>query len=105
MRSLVDLDLLDPDEPFEIDTQAPHLYKHGYEPSDALDAWSDSPLFYEAKPPADWLMVGRIPGDVIVVPLMRPKSGDPSEARPIGIYPASEATRVAYLRDLGQGDR
>jgi hypothetical protein len=50
-------------------------------------------------------MVGRIPGDVIVVPLMRPKSGDPSKARPIGIYQASETTSVAYLRDLGQGDR
>ncbi len=68
--ALLNLDLLDPDDPFEVDTQLPHLFKHevfGLE--DVYDVWWDNPLFYEAVPPADWLMVGEVPGGLLVVPL------------------------------------
>jgi hypothetical protein len=49
---------LDPDllgeDPFEIDTQAAHLFKHPYlRIDDVHDIWASDPLFYEADhPPA-----------------------------------------------------
>jgi hypothetical protein len=80
-----DIDLLDDTDPFEIDDQAAHLFKHaelGIEDID--DVWESDPLFYPARPPADWLMVAEIAGRVLVVPLAPPESGDATKCRPIG---------------------
>jgi hypothetical protein len=60
-----DPDLLDEENPFEIDDQVAHLFKHPYLGIDDIDdVWASSPLFYPAKPPAHWLMCaeGRRPG-------------------------------------------
>ncbi len=65
-----DPDLLDAEDPFEIDAQAAHLFKHPYLGiDDILDVWSSDPLFYPAVPPAHWLMCAEIAGRVLVVPL------------------------------------
>ena len=48
-----DPDLLDEFDPFEINTQSAHLFKHprlGIE--DISDVWASDPRFYPAKPPA-----------------------------------------------------
>lgn len=61
MAELFDLDLLDDKEPFQVDDQAAHLFKHpalGIE--DIIDVWRSDPLFYPAKPPAHWLMVSEV---------------------------------------------
>ena len=55
MAELLDLDLLDEQDPFEIDAQAAHLFKHPHLGLD--DVWVNDPLFYPAKPPAHYLMV------------------------------------------------
>ena len=68
MDERFDLDLL-ADEPFEVDAQAAHLFKHPHLGlDDVYDAWTSDPLFYPAKPPADWLMVAEVTGRVLVVP-------------------------------------
>ena len=63
MREPFDVDALDDTEPFEVDRQAAHLFKH---PSlgldDVLDVWSSDPLFYPARPPAHWLMLAEVGG-------------------------------------------
>jgi hypothetical protein len=42
-----DLDLLDEEDPFEIDTQAAHLFKHPHLGIDDIDdVWASDPLFY-----------------------------------------------------------
>jgi hypothetical protein len=46
--------LPDEEDPFEIDTEAAHLFKHPHLGID--DIWASDPLFYPAKPPAHWLM-------------------------------------------------
>jgi len=70
VAALFDLDELDDEDPFEIDAQAAHLFKHApLGIPDVLEAWRSEPLFYPAKPPAHWLMVAEIAGDVLVVPL------------------------------------
>ncbi len=77
MSEPFDLDALDDSEPFEIDTQAAHLFKHphlGLE--DVMDVWSSDPLFYPAKPPAHWLMLAEVNGRVLLVPLAPSRSGD-----------------------------
>jgi hypothetical protein len=67
---LFDLDQLDDDDPFEVDHQAAHLFKHDrYGLDDVYDLWDSRPLFYPAVPPAHWLMVAEIAGEVLVVPL------------------------------------
>ena len=49
---LLDLDLLDDDDPFEIDDQAAHLFKHAsLGIDDIVEVWASDPLFYPAKPP------------------------------------------------------
>ncbi|HYN56749.1 MAG TPA: hypothetical protein VES03_06095 [Motilibacterales bacterium] len=69
MAELFDLDSLDEDDPFEIDAQAAHLFKHPHPGvDDVLDVWASDPLFYPAKPPAHWLMVAEVGGRVLVVP-------------------------------------
>lgn len=95
-----DVDLLDDDDPLEIDRQAAHLFKHprlGID--DIYDLWRSDPLFYPAKPPAHWLMVAEIAGRVLVVPLALPDSGDTSKCRPIGCYVAAEHLAARYRED------
>lgn len=58
MGELLDLDLLDDADPFEIDDQMAHLFKHGgLGIEDIYEVWESEPVFYPAKPPAHWLMV------------------------------------------------
>jgi len=108
----LDPDLLDPENPFEIDDgNRIHLFKHLLEddkgrrvavgPADILDAYIyGDPVFYPANESgsADWLMVGIVPGLVICVPIARPNSGDVRFCRPIGIYKPSVEDRNRYLR-------
>lgn len=95
-----DPDLLDDEDPFEIDAQAAHLFKHphlGIE--DINDVWSSDPLLYPAKPPAHWLMCAELAGRVLAVPLAPARSGHPSRCRPIGCYEASPGLTSQYRRD------
>lgn len=46
-----DLDLLDDDDPFEIDEQVSHLFKHPRLGIDDIgDVWASDPVFYPANP-------------------------------------------------------
>lgn len=115
-RERFDPDLLDAEDPFEIDGgNRVHLVKHlpgddlgkpvAVDPEDVLDVYLyGDPAFFEAKEDgaADWLMVGMLPGLVICVPLAPPNSGDARRCRPIGIYKPSEEDRFRYLR--GEAD-
>lgn len=97
-------DRLDPDllgeDPFEIDAQVAHLFKHPHLGlDDVYDVWASEPLFYEANPPAHWLMVAEVGGTVIQVPIAPSKTGDPTRCRPIGCYEASRRDAVKYRRD------
>ena len=108
-----DTGLLDPEDPFEIDQDnQPHLYKHlPFGQGDRLVAVgveelydiyvTDRPLFYPGRDdgPADWLMVGEVPGLILVVPLAPPRDQDVSRCRPIGIYSASQQLRMRYLEE------
>lgn len=48
-----DVDALDEDWPFDVDTQAAHLVNYsGLGLDDVADVWASNPLFYPAKPPA-----------------------------------------------------
>jgi hypothetical protein len=92
--------LLDEEDPFEIDTQAAHLFKHPHLGIDDIDdVWASDPLFYPAKPPAHWLMCPEIGGRVLMVPIAPSRSGDPRRCRPIGCYEASQALAVQYRKD------
>ena len=100
MVELLDLDALDDNDPFEIDAQAAHLFKHprlGID--DVKDVWRSDPVFYPAKPPAHWLMVSEVAGRVLVVPLAPPNSGDARKCRPVGCYEASVALAARYRED------
>lgn len=96
---------LDPDllgeDPFEVDTQVAHLFKHphlGLE--DVHDVWAGDPLFYEADHlPAHWLMVAEVGGTVLVVPIAPSANGKPTKCRPIGCYEASASQAATYRRD------
>jgi len=97
---LFDLDLLDEEDPFEIDAQAAHLFKHprlGIE--DIREVWATDPMFYPAKPPAHWLMVAEVDGTVLMVPLAPARNGNPRRCRPIGCYQASKDLADQYRRD------
>jgi hypothetical protein len=49
VADLLELDLLDEDDPFEIDEQAAHLFKHASLCIDDIyDVWRSDPLFYPA---------------------------------------------------------
>ena len=61
--------------------------------------WKSEPLFYPAKPPADWLMVAEVAGSVMVVPLAKPDSGDPRRCRPIGCDQAAKLLADQYHKD------
>ena len=100
MVELLDIDLLDEDDPFEIDRQAAHLFKHPHLGiDDVYDVWRADPLFYPAKPPAHWLMVAEVAGRVLVVPLALPDSGHARRCRPIGCYVAAEHLAARYRED------
>lgn len=99
MDERLDPDLLDED-PFEVDVQAAHLFKHPHLGlHDIYDIWRSDPLFYPAKPPAHWLMVGEVAGVVLVVPLAPARDGDPTRCRPIGCYEASSGLAAQFRRD------
>ena len=84
-----DLELLDPDDPFEIDGQVAHLFKHGpLGIADIEEAWRSAPGFYPGRPPADWIMVASVGGRILAIPLAPSRSGNPRTCRPIGCYPA-----------------
>ncbi|MEX2406713.1 MAG: hypothetical protein WD834_05190 [Actinomycetota bacterium] len=107
MRLRFDTDLLDPEDPFELDMgNIPHLFKHGYTPDDAYDVYYGLPLYYEGDEddPADWLMTGLVPGDILTVPLASPNSGDPRKARPIAIFRTGRLDAAKYSSDLEGGD-
>lgn len=100
MAERFDIDLLDDEDPFEVDEQAAHLFKHaslGIE--DIYDVWRSDPLFYPATPPAHWLMVSEVAGRVLVVPLAPPDSGDRARCRPIGCYDAADHLVRRYRED------
>lgn len=114
MSDRLDVSLLDPDDPFEVDADNwPHLYKHSFarpngrsvriELPDVLDLYVwNAGLFYPADldaGDAHWLFVGEIEGVVITVPLARPRSGNPGKCRPIGIYPAAALEEDLYKQD------
>lgn len=95
-----DPDLLDEEDPFEIDAQAAHLFKHPHLGIDDVDdVWASDPLFYPAKPPAHWLMCAEVAGRVLMVPLAPARDGDPRRCRPIGCYEASAGLAAQYRRD------
>lgn len=83
------LDRLDPNDPFEIDGQVAHLFKHGpLGIDDVYEVWASNPTFYPAQPPAAWLMVAEVAGAVLLVVLM-PSRANARKCRPIGVYVAS----------------
>ncbi len=99
-RQLFDVDALDDDDAFEIDDQAAHLFKHvRFGIDDIREVWESEPLFYPAKPPAEWLMVAEVAGSVLVVPLAKPDSGDAKRCRPIGCYQAAKQLADQYRKD------
>jgi len=80
---LLDPEQLDDYDPFEIDTQAAHLFKHPHLGIDEVfDVWVSDPLFYPANPPAHWLMCAEVAGDVLVVPIAPPEQQTPASADP-----------------------
>ncbi len=95
-----DIDLLDDENPFEVDVQVAHLFKHAHLGlDDIFDVWANAPLFYPARPPAEWLMVSAVGATVIVVPLASGSSGASTQCRPIGCYVASHWLAATYWRD------
>jgi len=101
-RSRFDIEALDEVDPFEVDAQLVHLYRHeGMDLCDVYEVWMDNPLFYPGKEggPADWLMVGQVPGDILLVPLM--PGSRPGRARPIGVYRAGTKLDRQYRADSG----
>ena len=82
-EEMFDVDLLDEEDPFDVDAQAAHLFKHprlGIE--DIREVWASDPMFYPAKPPAHWLMVAEVDGTVLMVPLPLPATATPNDAAP-----------------------
>ncbi|MDO5671730.1 MAG: hypothetical protein Q4G30_02570 [Actinomycetaceae bacterium] len=97
---MLDPGLLDEHNPFEIDAQSAHLFKHprlGVD--DVLDVWSSDPLFYPAKPPAHWLMVAEVEHRILVVPIAPARSGNFKKCRPIGCYEASAHLAATFRKD------
>lgn len=100
MADLFDIDALDDGDPFEIDSQAAHLFNHApFGIDDVFEVWQSDPLFYPAVPPAHWLMVAQIGSDVVVVPLAPADSGEATQCRPIGCYLAAKHLADRYLED------
>jgi hypothetical protein len=100
VAGLFDIEILDDEDPFEIDSQAAHPFKHApFGIDDVFEVWQSDPLFYPAVPPAHWLMVAQIDGDVLVVPLAPADSGQAAHCRPIGCYMAATHLADRYLED------
>jgi hypothetical protein len=103
-RSRFDPDLLDANDPFEIDFRnRSHLYKHPFSEDDLDDIWHDDPRIFEARwdGEADWLLVAQVPGgDFLCCPLAPPRSGDPRRCRPIGLYRAGVVLVTVYTKAL-----
>ena len=100
MGELFDLDRLDDTDPFEIDRQATHLFKHDpHGIDDIYEIWHSDPMFYPAKPPAHWLMVAEIAGEVLMVPLAPSDHDDLTKCRPIGCYRAAKHLADHYKED------
>jgi hypothetical protein len=111
MLERFDPELLDPDDPFEIDRgNRPHLAQRpGFAEDDVYDVWWDDPVFfeYEGEGSAEWLLVGEVPGRdpsddgplVLVVPLSAPKRWDPTKARPVTLYVASRSLKQRYFEE------
>lgn len=100
MGGRLDIDLLDDQQPFEIDDQAAHLFKHAaLGIDDVHEVWRSDPLFYPATAPAHWLMVADVAGHVLVVPLAPPDSGNSTHCRPIGCHVAAKQLADRYLED------
>lgn len=96
----LDLDLLDDEDPLELDDQVAHLFKHprvGIE--DIVEVWQSDPVFYPAKPPAHRLMVAEVAATVLVVSLAPSRVGDTSRCRPIGCYVAAHHLEIRYRED------
>jgi hypothetical protein len=89
-RERLDPDMLDADDPFELDQgNRPHLCKHGFTEEDLYDVWLGERIFFpaQANGEADVLLVAEVPGgDVLCVPLAPPRSEDYRKCRPIGLY-------------------
>jgi hypothetical protein len=86
-RERFDCEALDDEDPFEIDPLRAHLFKHeGLDLCDISEVWTDNPIFYPGREdgPADWLMVGEVTGDTVLVPLAA--GSTPNKAKPIGVY-------------------
>jgi hypothetical protein len=93
-----DLDLLDEEDPFEIDTQAAHLFKHPHLGIDDIDdVWASDPLFYPAKPPAHWLMCAE--AGCLWSRWLPRAAVTRTDARPIGCYQAADRLAAQYRRD------
>ena len=99
-RTRFDIEALDEEDPFEIDNQLAHLYKHkGMDVVDVYEVWTDNPAFYPGRDdgPADWLMVGEVTGAILLVPLA--PSDTANKARPIGVYQAGHELDRQYRDD------
>ncbi len=95
-----DIDLLDEVDPFEIDRQVAHLFKHdALGVDDIYEIWNSDPLLFPAAPPAHWLMVADIAGNVVMIPLAPSDFDDPTKCRPIGCYVASKHLADRYWED------
>src|SRR5262249_8280964 len=115
----LDPDLLDPDDPFEVDARnRPHLHKHDFwtpegrylkvDIDDIRDLWAWGAVVllppYQEEGDADWLLVVEIEGVLIVVPIAPSDSGAPEKCRPIGIYPGTHPdVREGYQREMEGG--
>ncbi len=66
--------------------------------ADVRDLWSADPLFYPARPPAHWLMVADVYGQVLVVPLAPSRAGNPRTCRPIAAIPRLTTSPLATWR-------
>jgi hypothetical protein len=96
-----DLDLLDEEDPFEIDSQAAHLFKHPHLGIDDIDdVWASDPLFYPAKPPAHWLMCAEVGGRVLVVRWLPRAAGTGTDA----VRSAVMRRRTGLLLSTGETD-
>lgn len=95
-----DLDLLDDDDPFEIDSQIAHLFKHAaLGIDDIYEVWQSDPGFYAARPPAHWMMIAKVAKRVLMVPLAPSAADDPTKCRPLGCYDASARLARTYWED------
>jgi hypothetical protein len=108
-RERFDPNLLDLEDPFEIDdANRPHLYSHAnFSEDDILDVWSSDWRFFPAGEDgdADWFIVARVPGRLcLCVPVAPPRSGDHRRCRPIGVYRASVNLERMYDDALREGE-